>query len=62
MSDPRRLLRLFGAAGRLCQAEIDLVAADYPVLVAKLEEIRAVVDLEISYLEADDLRRPHPAD
>jgi len=30
--------------------------------VAKLEEIRAVVDLEISYLEADELRRPRPAD
>jgi len=62
MSDPRRLRRLFGAAAHLCQAEVDLVAAGYPELAAKLGEIRAVIDLEISYLEADDLSHPHRAD
>lgn len=58
MSDPRRLRRLFGAAAHLCQVEVDLIAAGYPELVAKLEEIRAVIDLEIGDLEADDLGRP----
>ena len=62
MSDPRRLRRLFGAAAHLCQAAVDLGAAGYPELAAKLDEIRAVIDLEISYLEADDLSRPHRAD
>jgi len=62
MSDPRRLRRLFGAAAHLCQIEVDLIAAGYPELVAKLEEIRAVIDLEIGDLEADDLNRPRRAD
>jgi hypothetical protein len=51
-----------GAAAHLCQAEVDLIAAGYPELVAKLEEVRAVIDLEIAYLEADDLSRPRRAD
>ena len=54
MSDPRRLRRLFGAVAHLCQVEADLVEAGCPELVLKLEEIRAVIDLEILYLEADD--------
>ncbi len=62
MSDPRRLRRLFGAAAHLCQIEVDLIAAGYPELVAKLEEIRAVIDREIGDLEADDLSRPRRAD
>jgi len=62
MSDPRRLRRLCGAAAHLCQVEVDLIAAGYPELVAKLEEIRAVIDLEIAYLEAEDLSRPRRAD
>ena len=59
MPDSRRLRRLFGAAAHLCQVEVDLVAAGYPELAAKLEEIRAVIDLEIAYLEADEPSRPH---
>jgi hypothetical protein len=59
MSDPRRLRHLFGAAAHLCQVEADLIAAGYPELVPKLEEIRAVLDLEIAYLEADDLSQSH---
>jgi hypothetical protein len=59
MSDPHRLRRLFGAAAHLCQVEVDLIAAGCPELVAKLEEIRAVIDLEIAYLEADDLSQSH---
>ena len=59
MFDPRRFRRLIGAAAHLCQVESELVAAGYPELVAKLEDIRAVIDLEIAYLEADDLSRPH---
>ena len=62
MSDPRRLRRLFGAGAHLCQVEVDLASAGYPELVAKLEEIRAVIDLEIGDLEADDLSRPRRAD
>jgi hypothetical protein len=58
MSDPRRLRRLFGAAAHLCQVEVDL-AAGYPELVAKLADIRAVIDLEIACLESDDLSQPH---
>ena len=54
MSDSRRLRRLFGAVAHLCQAEVDLAAAGFPELVAKLEDIRAAIDLEIVYLEADD--------
>jgi hypothetical protein len=30
-----------------------------PELVAKLEDIRAVIDLEIACLEPDDLSQPH---
>jgi hypothetical protein len=59
MSDPRRFRRLIGAAAHLCQVEADLVAAGYPELVAKLEDIRAAIDLEIAYLEPDDLSQPH---
>ncbi len=58
MSDAHRLRRLFGAVAHLCQAEVDLIAAGYPELVAKLEEIGAVIDLEIAYLDTDDLSRP----
>jgi len=54
MSDPRRLRRLFGAVAHLCQVEADLVEAGCSELVPKLEEIRAVIDLEIAYLETDD--------
>ena len=54
MSDPRRLRRLFGAGAHLCQVEVDLAAAGYPELVAKLEAIRTAIDLEIAHLEADD--------
>ena len=57
MSD--RLRRLVEAAAHLCQLEVDLIAAGYPELVPKLEEIRAVIDLEIAYLEADDLSQSH---
>ncbi|HYS16697.1 MAG TPA: hypothetical protein VET45_07225 [Candidatus Binatia bacterium] len=46
--------RLFGAGAHLCQVEVDLAAAGYPELVAKLEDIRAAIDLEIACLEADD--------
>ena len=59
MDDPHRLRRLFGAAAHLCQVEVDLAAAGYPELVAKLEDIRAVIDLEIACLEPDDLSQPH---
>jgi hypothetical protein len=59
MSDPRRLRRLFGAAAHLCQVEVELTAAGYSELVAKLEDIRAVIELEIACLEPDDLSQPH---
>ncbi|MGH7302613.1 MAG: hypothetical protein ACRELZ_04940 [Candidatus Rokuibacteriota bacterium] len=59
MPDTHRLRRLFGAAAHLCQVEVDLAAAGYPELVAKLEEIRSVIDLEITYLEADEPSRPY---
>jgi len=59
MSDSRRLRRLFGAAAHLCQVEADLAAAGYPELVARLEDIRAVIDLEIACLAPDDLGQPH---
>ena len=36
------------------QYEADLVEAGCPDVVPKLEEIRAVIDLEIAYLEIDD--------
>jgi len=36
------------------QHEADLVEAGGPHLVPKLEEIRAVIDLEIAYLETED--------
>jgi len=58
MADSLRLRRLFGAAAHLCQVEVDLIAAGYPELVEKLEQISAVVDLEIASLEADDPSRP----
>ena len=59
MSDPRLLRCLFGAAAHLCQVEVELAAAGYPELVAKLEDIRAVIDLEIAGLAPDDLSQPH---
>jgi hypothetical protein len=59
MSDPHRLRRLFGAAAHLCQVEVDLIAAGHPELVPRLEEIRTAIDLEIAYLEADDLSQSH---
>jgi hypothetical protein len=42
-----------------CQNEVDLVAAGYPELVAQLEDIRAVIDLEIACLDPSDLSQPH---
>jgi hypothetical protein len=57
MSD-RRFCRLTGAAAHLCQVEADLVAAGYPDLVVQLEAIQAAIDLEIAYLEPDDLSGP----
>lgn len=59
MSDPRRIHSLIGAAAHLCQVETDLLAAGYPDLVAKIEELRAAIDLEIAYLEPGDLRQSH---
>jgi hypothetical protein len=35
----------------LCQVEADLVAAGYPELVGKLDDIRTKIELEICYLE-----------
>jgi hypothetical protein len=58
MSDPRRFRGLTGAAAHLCQVEADLVAAGYPDLVVQLEAIQAAIDLEIAYLEPDDLSGP----
>jgi hypothetical protein len=54
-----RFRRLIGAAAHLCQVEADLVAAGYPDLVQKLDDIRSTIDLEICYLEdGSDLSRP----
>jgi hypothetical protein len=58
MSDPRRFRRLTGAAAHLCQVEADLVAAGYPDLAAQVEAICTAIDLEIAYLEPDDLSQP----
>jgi len=44
----------------LCQVEADLVAAGYPELVRKLDDIRTTIDLEICYLEdRSDLSRSY---
>ena len=44
----------------MCQVEADLVAACYPELVGKLDDIRATIDLEICYLEdRSDLSRSY---
>ena len=51
MMDIHRFRRLIGAAAHLCQVEADLVAAGYPELVDKLDEIRSIIDLEMCYLE-----------
>jgi hypothetical protein len=51
MTNIHRFRRLIGAAAHLCQVEADLVAAGYPELVDKLDEIRSIIDLEICYLE-----------
>jgi len=51
MFDSCRFSRLSGAAAHLCQVEAELVAAGYPELIARLEEVRAAIDLEIAYLE-----------
>jgi len=51
MINIHRFRRLIGAAAHLCQVEADLVAAGYPELVGKLDDIRTKIDLEISYLE-----------
>lgn len=53
MTEEGRFRRLFGAAAHLCQVEADLVAAGYPDLIEKLDDIRAAIDLEIAYLEPD---------
>jgi hypothetical protein len=58
MSDPRRFGCLIEAAAHLCQVEADLVAAGYPDLLTKLENIRAAIDLEIAYLEPGE-SQPH---
>ena len=58
MSDPRRFRRLTGAAAHLCQVEADLVAAGYPDLAAQVAAICTAIDLEIAYLESDDLSQP----
>jgi hypothetical protein len=49
---------LFDAAAHLCQVEADLVAAGYADLIEKLADIRAAIDLEISYLEPDLTESP----
>ena len=51
MINIHRFRRLVGAAAHLCQVEADLVAAGYPELVGKLDDIRTQIDLEICYLE-----------
>ena len=51
MMNIHRFRRLIGAAAHLCQVEADLVAAGYPELVDKLDDIRGIIDLEICYLE-----------
>jgi len=51
MINIHRFRRLIGAAAHLCQVEADLVAAGYPELVGKLDDIRTKIDLEISDLE-----------
>jgi hypothetical protein len=58
MSNLGRFRCLIGAAAHLCQVEAELVAAGYPDLVDKLEDIRAAIDLEIAYLEPGDLAQP----
>jgi hypothetical protein len=50
MMNIHRFRRLIGAAAHLCQVEADLAAAGYPELVAKLDDIRTTIDLEICYL------------
>ena len=60
MINIHRFRRLVRAAARLCQVEADLVAAGYPELVGKLDDIRATIDLEICYLEdRSDLSRSY---
>lgn len=51
MMNIHRFRRLIGAAAHLCQVEAELVAAGYPELVDKLDEIRSIIDLEMCYLE-----------
>jgi hypothetical protein len=51
MINIHRFRRLVGAAAHLCLVEADLVAAGYPELVGKLDDIRTTIDLEICYLE-----------
>jgi hypothetical protein len=59
MVNIHRFRRLIGAAAHLCQVEADLVAAGYPDLVQKLDDIRCTIDLEICYLEdGSDLSQP----
>jgi len=59
MINIHRFRWLVGAA-HLCQVEADLVAACYPELVGKLDDIRATIDLEICYLEdRSDLSRSY---
>ena len=59
MINIHRFRRLIGAAAHLCQVEADLVAAGYPELVRKLDDIRTTIDLEICYLD-DRERRAIP--
>jgi len=59
MTDLFRFRRLIRATAHLCQVEADLVAAGYPELVSRLDDIRTAIDLEISYLEPGDLSQAH---
>jgi hypothetical protein len=45
-------------AVHLCQVEADLVAAGYPDLSKKLDDICAAIDLEIAYLDPDLTESP----
>lgn len=59
MTEVHRFRRLFGAAAHLCQLEADLVAAGYPELVTKLDDIRTAIDREIGCLEPPELSQSY---
>jgi hypothetical protein len=58
MVGEHRYRGLFDAAAHLCQLEADLVAAGYPDLIEKLDDIRGAIDLEIAYFEPDLTESP----